>query len=238
MRIRLSWLPAALAVVLGVATPARADELAVEGDRVTLAMILPALTGTELGALDVAPAPLPGQRTLIRAAEIRAKIKQSGHDARGLAIPRSVRLVRRARSLDGKQLDEMIRTALAPQVAPCDVTQVSELSPVTIGDGEFELEAEPMPRKQSGRTTATVTLRQGERAQRINVQAQLSCPAPVMTPGSSIRIVAIAGAVRVTAPGVANQPGRVGDEIRVTNSLTKRALKARVIDASSAEVVQ
>ncbi|MET0339391.1 MAG: flagella basal body P-ring formation protein FlgA [Polyangiales bacterium] len=242
MRITQSWL-AALAVVasealVSGAPHARAEEIAVESERVTLAMILPALAGTELGALDVAPAPLPGERTLVKSAEIRAKIKQSGHDTRGLAIPRSVRLVRRSRDLGSKQLDEMIRTALAPQVAPCDVTQVSDVGAVTVGEGEIAVEADPMPRKQSGRASATITLRQGDRTQRLSVQTQLSCPAPVMVPGASIRIVAISGAVRVTAPGVANQPGRVGDEIRVTNSLTKRALKARVIDASSAEVVQ
>jgi hypothetical protein len=217
---------------------AHADEIAVEGDRVTLAMILPALAGSELGGIDIAAAPLPGERSVIRASDIKAKLKQSGRDARGLAIPRSVKLVRRTRSIDGKQLDEMVRTVLAPQVAPCDVAQLSELAPLAIGDGDFELEAEPVPRKQSGRTQATITLRQGDRSQRISAQAVLHCPEPVMLPGNSIRLVAVSGPVRVSAPGTANQPGRVGDEIRVTNQLTKRALKARVIDAQTAEVIQ
>ena len=44
--------------------------------------------------------------------------------------------------------------------------------------------------------------------------------------------------VDVCAPGVANQPGRVGDEIRVTNSMSKKSLIGRVLDAQSVEVVQ
>jgi hypothetical protein len=241
MGMKSQLLCATCAFVVGLASPrttAYADEVAVQGDRVTLAMILPALAGSELGGIDIAAAPLPGERSVIRASDIRAKLKANGRDARGLDIPRTVKLVRRSRSLDSKELDEMVRSVLAPQVAPCDVAQLSPLEPVTIGDGEFELEAQPMARKQSGRTQATITLRQGERSQHISAHAVLHCPEPVMLPGNSIRLVAVAGAVRVSAPGTANQPGRVGDEIRVTNQLTKRALKARVIDAQTAEVIQ
>lgn len=229
--------PALLLALLLLPVRADADEVAVEGDRVTLATILPALAGSELGGIDIAAAPLPGERTTVRAADIKAKLKESGRDARGLAIPRSVRLVRRARSLDAKKLDDLLRTVIAPQIAPCNVSELSPLTPVTVGEGDFELTAEPVARKQSGRTNVAITLRQGERSQRINAQAVLACPAPVMLPGAQIRVVAVSGAVRVSAPGVANQPGRVGDEIRVTNSVTKRALKARVIDAQSAEVI-
>ena len=241
MRMKSLLVCASCAMWVGLAAPsavAHADEIAVEGDRVTLGMLLPALAGSELGGIDSASAPLPGPHSVIRSSDIKAKLKESGRDARGLAIPRSVKLVRRARSIEGDKLNEMVRTVLAPQVAPCDVAQLSPLDPVTIGDGDFELEAEPVARKQSGRTTATITLRQGERSQRISAQAVLHCPEPVMLPGNTIRLVAVAGPVRVSAPGTANQPGRVGDEIRVTNQLTKRALKARVIDAQTAEVIQ
>ena len=241
MRMKSLSLCAACALWVGLASlpsAAHADEIAVESDRVTLGMILPALSGSDLGGIDIGAAPLPGAHSVIRASDIKAKLKENGRDARGLDIPRSVKVVRRARSLEGDKLEEMVRTVLAPQVAPCDVAQLSPLSAVTIGEGDFELEAEPVARKQSGRTQANITLRQGERSQRISAQAVLHCPDPVMLPGNTIRLVAVAGPVRVSAPGTANQPGRVGDEIRVTNQLTKRALKARVIDAQTAEVIQ
>jgi hypothetical protein len=228
----------AAALLLALPHSVRADEVAVEGERVTLAMILPALTGTELGELDLAPAPLPGESSVIRASDVKAKLKESGRDARGLMIPKSVKLVRRKRTVETKELDALAKVALAPRVAPCNVEQLSVLSPVTLGEGEFELEAEAMQRKQSGRTNVVLTLRQGERTQRISMQAVLSCPAPVVQPGAQVRLIVINGAVRVTAPGVATQPGRVGDEIRVTNSISKKSLMGRVIDAQSVEVVQ
>jgi len=225
---------ALLALSHGVA---HADDIAVESERVTLAMILPALLGTELGALDVAPAPLPGESSVIRASDVKAKLKESGRDPRGLAIPKSVRIVRHEKKLGKSELDALVKRALAPRVAPCDVTQLSALPELTLAAGEFEVEAEPLPRKASGRTNAVITVRQGEQVQRISAQAVLSCPEPVVMPGAQLRLVVHYGAVHVSAPGVAAQPGRVGDEIRVTNQLTRKSLKARVIDAQSAEVI-
>lgn len=215
---------------------ARADEIAIEGERVTLAMILPVLQGSELGTLDVAPAPLPGESSVIRASDIKAKLRESGRDARGLAIPKSVRVVRHEKQLAVSELDERVKAALAPYVAPCSVEQLSRLPELTIAAGDYEIEAEPMPRKASGRTNAVVTVRQGERTQRISAQAVLSCPEPVVMPGAQVRLVVNMGAVHVSAPGVVHQPGRVGDEVRVTNQLTKKSLKGRVIDAQSVEV--
>ncbi|MDB4973011.1 MAG: Chaperone for flagella basal body P-ring formation [Myxococcaceae bacterium] len=229
---------AALSLSMMADGAARADDLAVESERVTLAMILPALTGTELGALDIAAAPLPGETSVIRASDVKAKLRESGKDARGLAIPKSTRLVRHKRDLSAKELEQLIRTALAPRVAPCQIDQLSTLQPLTVAQGELQLEAEPMVRKQSGRSTAMIMLKQGERSQRFSVQTVLTCPEPVIMPGAQVRLVLHSGAVHVSAPGTAHQPGRVGDEIRVTNSLTKKSLMARVIDATSAEVIR
>jgi hypothetical protein len=236
------WLPPRFLALLALSvlshSQARAEDIAVESERVTLAMILPALEGTELGALDVAPAPLPGESSVIRSSDVKAKLRESGRDARGLAIPKSVRIVRQAKKLEQRDLDELVKTALAPRVAPCDIEQLSTLPALTVAAGDFELDAEPLARKQSGRTNVTIKLTQGDRVQRISAQAVLSCPEPVVMPGASIRLVVNAGAVHVSAPGVANQPGRVGDEIRVTNQLTKKGLRGRVLDAQSVEVIQ
>jgi hypothetical protein len=217
---------------------ARADDISVESERVTLAMILPALAGTELGGLDVAPAPLPGESSVIRGSDVKAKLKAGGHDARGLAIPRSTRVTRHKRSLDAGELDALAKAALAPRVAPCNVETLSPLWPMTIAEGEFALEADALPRKQSGRTNVWITVRQGERAQRVSMQAVLSCPEPVILPGATVRLTVNYGAVHVSAPGIAGQAGRVGDEIRVTNQLTRKSMRARVIDAQSVEVLQ
>lgn len=227
-----------LASGISLAAQARAEELAVEGETVELAMIVPVLAGTELGSMVVADAPLPGESRVVRASDIKALLKAHGADPRGLALPRSVRLVRRARSVKEDELGRRVREALASQIAPCQVAALSNLPSVSLGAGEYEVSTQTSARRDSGRAPLVITLKQGERTQRISAQLEVSCPAPVVQPGASVRLVAIQGPVRVSAPAVAHQPGRVGDEIRVTNQVTKRQLRARVLDAQTVEVVQ
>jgi hypothetical protein len=217
---------------------ARADELAVEGETVQLAAILPVLAGSELGELVIAEAPLPGESRVVRASDIKALLKAHGADARGLSLPRSVRLVRRARSVGQSELAQRIGQAVAAQIAPCTVSSLSSLPPVNLGAGDYEVLAQTSPRRDSGRAPLVVTLKQGDRSQRISAQLEISCPQPVVQSGQSVRLVAVQGPVRVSAPAMAHQPGRVGDEIRVTNQVTKRQMRARVLDAQTVEVVQ
>ena len=112
------------------------------------------------------------------------------------------------------------------------------MAPMTIAEGDFELEADALPRKQSGRTNVSIIVKQGDRTQRVSMQAVLTCPEPVILPGATVRLMVNYGSVHVSAPGTAGQAGRVGDEIRVTNQLTKKSMRARVIDAQSVEVLQ
>jgi hypothetical protein len=228
----------ALASSVSFAARAHAEDLAVEGETVELAMIVPVLAGTELGSLVVADAPLPGESRVLRASDIKALLKARGTDARGLALPRQVRLVRRARSVNESELTSRVREALASQIAPCQVASLSSLPTINLGAGDYEVITQTSARRDSGRAALVITLKQGERSQRISAQIEVSCPAPVIQPGTTVRLVAIQGPVRVSAPATAHQPGRVGDEIRVTNQVTKRQLRARVLDAQTVEVVQ
>jgi hypothetical protein len=108
---------------------------------------------------------------------------------------------------------------------------------VNVGGGDYEVEASIPPRRDSGRAPLTIVVKQGERTQRISAQAELSCPEPVIQPGMTVRLVSVQGPVRVSAPATAHQSGRVGDEVRVTNQVTKKQLRARVIDAQTVEVL-
>ena len=130
-----------------------------------------------------------------------------------------------------------MKTALAAQVAPCTVESVSTLPAVTLGGGDYDVETEAAARRNSGRVGVVITLKQGERSQRISAQVELTCPQPVVQPGANVRAVYAHGVVRVSAMATVHQAGRVGDEIRVTNQATKKQLRARVIDAQTVEVL-
>jgi Chaperone for flagella basal body P-ring formation len=234
----LSALLCASSLSLAALSPAHAEDLAVEGERVQLYAVLPALAGTELGNLVVADAPLPGETRVVRASDIKAVLKANGRDARGLDLPRSIRLVRKARDVSDSELGQRVRAAVAAQIAPCQLQTLSTLPQVSVGGGDYEVEASLTPRRDSGRAPLTIIVKQGERTQRISAQAELSCPAPVIQPGMSVKLISVQGPVRVSAPATAHQAGRVGDEVRVTNQVTKAQLRARVVDAQTVEVLR
>lgn len=220
------------------ATRAHADAVFVSADTITLATILPALSGSDLGDLSIAKAPLPGETSVVHGSDIRAKLIQAGLDARGLAIPRSTRVSRRAQTVSADMLRERVTNALAPLVAPCNVGTLSSFAPITLGDGEFELSVDTTPRRMSGRSTFTMTLRQGTQSQVLHGQVEMSCPPPVVMPGATVRLTVRSGAVKVSALATAAQPGRVGDEIRVTNQLNRQSYRARVLDAENVELLR
>lgn len=234
----LSALFCASSLSLAALSLAHAEDLAVEGERVQLYAVLPALEGTELGELVVADAPLPGESRVVRASDIKAVLKANGRDARGLDLPRSIRLVRKARNVSDTELAQRVRAAVASQIAPCQVQSLSTLPPVSVGGGDYEVEATLPPRRDSGRASLSITVKQGERSQRISAQAELICPEPVIQPGMNVKLVSVQGPVRVSAPATVHQAGRVGDEVRVTNQVSKKQLRARVIDAQTVEVLQ
>ena len=65
----------------------------------------------------------------------------------------------------------------------------------------------------------------------------VDCPQVVVQSGRQVRIVAAIGNVRASASGEARQNGRVGEIIRVYNQVTRKMLRAKVIDEQTVEVV-
>lgn len=61
--------------------------------------------------------------------------------------------------------------------------------------------------------------------------------APVVLRGAPVTIVAATARIHVAAPGVALEDGRVGDVIRVQNSLSGQVIRARVAAADRVEAI-
>ena len=215
---------------------AHAEVLTVSGDTVTLATLVPALSGTELGGIELGPAPLPGQRRTIRSSDVKRALRERGRSYEGLRIPARVTVTRPLRRVSRQEVEARVRESISESVAPCELGQLSLLPGWSIADADYEVSARVPAAVTSGRRSLVVVVKQGERKQRISAQVELSCPPPVIAPGASVRLIARSGAVRVSAPAKALQAGRVGDEIRVTNQLSRATVTALVIDAQTVEV--
>lgn len=230
---------AASGVVAFGPASAQAPDGATEPDSVRLEEIVPALVGSELGATRVGPAPAPGTERRVTRDEVLRALAAAGRDARGLVIPRSVSVRRSLRTLDAATIDALLRPAVARALAPCELVDLRGPTRLELGTSPPEIEPDiALPLRESGSVSGMVRIREAGREQRIAVRATVRCPAPAVSAGARVQVIVRVGPVLASASGVARQPGRVGDVIRVTNEATRAALLARVVDGETVEVVR
>lgn len=207
-------------------------------DAIVLSEIIPALAGSELGRTEIAPAPRPGASRIVRRSEVLRALRDAGHSARGLDIPRSTRIDREARRLDREDLRALVRPAILQAYAPCQVGDLNVPARVTMPAGEITVRLDTDVDRDARNLSAIVVLQRGSIERRVSVRAPLQCPPPPIRSGSQVRVMARVGNVVAFGPGRARQPGRVGDVIRVHNEATHTSLMARVISPTTVEVVQ
>ena len=238
MRTQLRALALA-AGLCGLAGTAPAEvEAQDDRSRVTLAEVIPALAGSELGALDLGPAPAPGNARVLGRAEIQAALRAAGRTSEGLAIPRSIRIERRTRALGRDEIAQLARPAIEASVAPCEIGAIEVRSDATLPEGDPTIRVEGPARPDDGPAVMTVVLTQGAHASRVTAQVRLTCPAAVVRPGSQVRVVVRTGAVVASADGITRQSGRVGDRVRVHVTSTGAFVEGRVVSSSTVEVVR
>ncbi len=233
--MRLS-LPVGFGLTIALAALAVPRPVAAQ-DEVRLHEILPALEGTELGEVSLGPAPPPGGQRVVTRSEVLAALRRADRRAEGLAIPRVSRVRRGARRLDPAQLVEEAGPVAREALAPCVVERIDVRTEATVGEGPLSVSVEGRAPERSGSSPFVIVLEVGGRTVRVPAQATVRCPAPVVSPGGRLRLLARFGNVVASAPGVARQPGRVGDVIRVTSLSSHAPLRARILDAERAEVL-
>ena len=206
-------------------------------DRITVAEVIPVLAGSEVGQLELGPAPAPGRSRVVHAREVRAALKKAGVDATGIRIPKRRRIERAARSIEPAELAQLARHAIEQALGACHPVEITSRQAVQVGTGELDISASAPRPTRSGQGSVMLALASDGRTVRVPVRVRYDCPPPVIRSGAAVTVIAVVGNVRATAPAVAAQAGRVGDRIHVTNRLTGSRLLAQVVDATTVEVV-
>ncbi|MEM6960599.1 MAG: flagella basal body P-ring formation protein FlgA [Myxococcota bacterium] len=207
-------------------------------DRITLDEVIPALSGTELGALELGIAPPVGSSRIVRRSEVLAALRRADRNARGLAIPTATRIERQAQELNAERFAEMVQPSVQRAIQPCEVRAIHGPARLTIAASGLDIRAEAQPPRRSGSTGAVVVFRSNGREKRVPIRADVRCPPPIIEPGNRVQVVVQVGAVRATAPGEARQPGRVGEIIVVRTGPTNTQLQAKILDGQQVEVVR
>jgi hypothetical protein len=229
-----------MATLLLIATDVSAQQLtaAERSDRVLLEEVMPGLTGTPLGAVDVAQAPLPGNSLSVRRSDVQRALRQAGLASalKPGEIPKSVQISREAIALSREQLSAQADDAVRSATSPCELRDARYPSEVRVMGGPRSFRAE-FNGLRSGTVTGAVYVDSGGRSTRVPVIANLTCPPPEVASGQQLLAIAVVGSVKATAPAEARQPGRVGEIIRITNRATGASLRGRVVDSRTVEIV-
>jgi hypothetical protein len=207
-------------------------------DQVLLQEVLPALQGSELGRVVVAPAPPPGATLVVHGSDIRRALRSVGASTKGLTIPASTPVQRKLVRLSPAALTDEASALIEEAAAPCAVQSAQVTAEARITDGERSLRVELPATLRSGHVGGSLVIDNAGRQTRVPLSATLQCPEPTMNAGQEIVLAVVIGQVMASAPGEAKQAGRVGDVIRVVNRATGAALRARIRDAQTAEIVQ
>jgi hypothetical protein len=225
-----------LLLLLGLPSSVLGDA-AIQAD-VTLAEIMPELSGTELGNTPIVPAPPLGTTITLRKSDVLRALARAGVSPQGLAIPVSSRISRKLVRLAADALRDDAESAMSEAAGACSVVELRLPNEISIGDGPRHVRAEVGPTLRTGKVSGTLIVESGGHETRVPTTVTLRCPEPEMTAGKQITLVAVVGNVTASAPGEARQNGRTGDVIRVTNRATGTTLRGRVLDAQSVEIVQ
>jgi Chaperone for flagella basal body P-ring formation len=227
------------ALMLALYLPLSAAAVAAQ-DRVLLHEVMPELSGTPLGAVDVVPAPLPGSSVTIRRSDVLRALNQAGlsDSAKGLSIPRSTRVTRVVSNLSREVFAAEALAAVTEATTPCELREARYPSEVRLAGGPRNFRAEFPGSLRSGSLTGGVFVESGGRTVRVPVVVNLSCPPPEISAGAQVTAVVVVGPVRATAPAEARQPGRRGEIIRLVNRATGASLRGRVLDGHTVEVIQ
>ena len=221
-----------LVLCIGPVSVARAQA------HIRLAEVLPALADTELGQFELGTAPPPGSSRIVRRSEVVSALREAGHDVRGLAIPRATRVERRARVLNRDELAALVSDPIANALDPCQVQSTALPARTSLPDGPVSPRVQVPNVRRTGHVNAIVVLDASGRETRVPIRVEVLCPPPAVQPGHRVRIVVQVRNVVASAPGEARQAARIGEDVRVTNLLTRRTILGRVEDSETVRLLR
>jgi hypothetical protein len=243
---KLSWLGFLLASTFALSASAELSQT-IDTARIHLSDVSDGYDDGDLASLDLGPAPPPGSSRLLSRSEVEDQLRAAGDDGKNLRMPASLRVKSAAKRWSADEL----RDALTPKLIsalPVGVNFKSAklnrslvTSPsVRIGDAHI-----PRIPKHAGELTVTATvdlLQDDVTVMRVPVtlvvQVTELATLPAAARGSRVNLVIEHGPARVTALAIAMSDTELGATGLFRVASTQRVLRARLLSADSAQVVE
>jgi hypothetical protein len=236
-----------LALALSVSLGAHAEtERTIDSPRVHLSDVSQDFDG-EIAALDLGPAPPPGNTRTLPRSEVEEQLRAAGEDTKKLHMPRSVVIRSAARRWSAEELKALLAPRLVAalprgvQLRQLKYSRPLVTSPrVVVGDVHFP----KIPKREGELTlTATVELRQDDIVVSrvpvtVIVDVGVEATRPALSRGSRVNVVIEHGAARVSAVAQALSDVELGDVTLFRVASTQRVLRARLETPDTARVVE
>ena len=243
---RLSLIGFLLATSVSLSASAEALRT-IDSSRIRLSDVSDGYDEGELASLDLGPAPPPGNSRLLSRGEVEDQLRAAGDDTKSLRMP----AVLRVKSASKRWSPEDLRDAVTPRVMAAlplglnfksiKLNRALVTSPsVKIGNVHFP----KFPKREGELTlTATVDFVQDEvTVMRVPVTVVVlvteAAIRPAASKGARINLIIERGAARVSAVATALSDTELGSMGLFRVASTQRVLRARLVSADAAQVVE
>jgi len=218
----------------------------VDVSRLTLGDVLDALPA-EVAALDLGPAPQPGGSRLVSRDEIERTLAEHGMSSVAIKMPGSVRVVGAAKRVSPPELARLaepsVRAALPEGVEYVKLEAGSEVTLSPRARVE-KVELGRFPRRAGTQRASAILVFGGDGGISFRLPATVvgvvsdEAARPDVSRNGRLLLVLQRGAMRVAADGAALADASVGETLPVRVSATGRVVRARIISASEAELLE
>jgi Chaperone for flagella basal body P-ring formation len=243
MRIRAALL---LAFVCTASVASAEESRIVRGSQIHLSDLVASLPA-EVPDLELGSSPPPGSSRLLSKSDIESAARRSGVSLKALKLPALVRIVSAAKRWSTEELVNAALPSLTSSLPSGVTVKRAKTSAKAVTAPNASVSAVRLPklprREGEHMTTGTIELSSdGEIVARIPLSLTLDIGATAavsaVTKGARVQLMIESGPARISATAVALNDGEVGETLQFRVTATQKILYGKVVDASTARVVQ
>ncbi len=219
----------------------------IDSARIRLSDVSDGYDDGDLAGLDLGPAPPPGNSRLLSRGEVEEQLRAAGDDAKLLRMPASLRVKSAAKRWSTDELREALTAKLISSLPAGIDFKSSRLNRGLVTSPRVHVGDVHLPRipKHVGELTltASVDLVQDDVTVvrvpiTLIVEVSEAATLPAAAKGSRVNLVIEHGAARVSALATAMSDTELGATGFFRVASTQRVLRARLLSADSAQVVE
>jgi hypothetical protein len=243
---RLSLIAFAFSTSVSLSASAEVSRT-IDSSRIHLSDVSDGYDDGDLASLDLGPAPPPGNSRLLSRGEVEDQLRAAGDDAKSLRMPGVLRVQSASKRWSAAELRDAVTPSILSALPLGLKFKAIKLNRALLTSPSIKIGATHFPRfpKREGELTLTAIvdlLQDDVTVIRVPVTVVVlvteAATRPAASKGARVNLVIQHGAARVTALAIALSDTELGALGMFRVASTQRVLRARLLSADAAEVVE